>query len=447
MPCTGLTRLSLLATLCTLLPGLAIADDWPQWMGPQRDSVWRESGIVDRFPAGGLQVRWRVPIAGGYAGPAVADGRVFVMDYVLEEGEIQNDPGSRPELKGAERVLCLDSKTGKTIWTHQYARSYSISYPAGPRCTPTVEGDRVYCLGAEGNLLCLQVKSGEVLWSKEFTKEYAVETPMWGFCAHPLIEGDLLYCVVGGEGSVAVAFDKRTGKEVWRALSASEPGYCPPTLIEHGGARQLLIWDPEKLNSLNPQTGETYWSVDLKPAYAMSVTAPRLMGDFLFASGIGEAAVLLKLDSRRPAAEVVWRGGSTKRAVYCSNSTPFLEDGVIFGSDCGSGALIAARTTDGERLWTSYQPVVGKEDSRRVSHGTVFLVKHASRYFLFSETGDLVTARLSRDGYHELDRFHVLEPTGDAFGRPVVWSHPAFAEKSLFARNDKELVCVSLAAE
>lgn len=443
----GVASTYMLAAFLLAVPGLAWADDWPQWMGPRRDSVWRETGIVERFPAGGLKVRWRVPVAGGYAGPAVAGEKVFVTDYVIKDGEVQNDPGARPELDGVERVLCLDAATGKTIWQHEYPRPYSISYPAGPRCTPAVDGDRVYTLGAEGNLLCLSVKSGEPLWGKDFPKEYGVKTPNWGFCAHPLIDGDLLLCVVGGEGSIAVAFNKHTGKEVWRALSASEPGYCPPTLIEHGGARQLLIWDPEKLNSLNPKTGEVYWSVDLKPAYAMSVTAPRLLGDFLYASGIGEAAALLRLDPRRPAAEVVWRGASTQKAVYCSNSTPFLEDGVIYGADCGSGALIAADMKDGHRLWQTYVPIVGTAESRRVGHGTAFLIKHESRFFLFSETGDLITAHLSREGYQELDRFHVLEPTGDAFGRPVVWSHPAFAHKSLFARNDKELVCVSLAAE
>ncbi len=174
----------------------------------------------------------------------------------------------------------------------------------------------------------------------------------------------------------------------------------------------------------------------------MSVTAPRQAGSYLYASGIGNAAVLLKLDDQKPAAEVVWRG-NPKNAVYCSNSTPLIVDGTIYGADCQLGALMGVRLSDGERLWQTFEPTSGGD--RRVSHGTAFLVRHEDRHFLFSETGDLILARLSRKRYEELGRFHVLEPTNECFGRAVVWSHPAFAEKCLFARNDKELVCVDLA--
>jgi len=419
------------------------ADDWPEWLGPQRHSVWRETGIVERFPEDGLKVRWRAEVALGYAGPAVAGGKVFVADYVKTSGKITNNPGGRDELEGRERVLCFHSKTGEQLWKHEYERPYKISYPSGPRCTPTVADGKVYTLGAEGNLFCLSVDSGSVLWSKDLKKEYGAETPQWGFAAHPLVIGNLLYCVVGGEGSVAVAFDKDSGREVWKALSAREPGYCPPTLIEHGGAEQLLIWPPETVYSLNPRSGEVYWSIDLQPSYGMSIAPPRKLGDRLYACGIGTAAAMMKLAGDKPDAEVLWRG-RTKMAVYCANSTPFLEDGMIYGADVRSGALVGARMEDGERLWETFEPTTG---DRRAGHGTAFIVKHQDRFFLFSETGDLILAKLSPDGYEELDRFHVLEPTNSAFGRPVVWSHPAFAEKCVFARNDKELVCVSLAAE
>ncbi|NIP85626.1 MAG: PQQ-binding-like beta-propeller repeat protein [Planctomycetales bacterium] len=420
-----------------------VADDWPQWLGPQRDSVWREPGVRDRFPPAGLPIKWRVPVALGYAGPAVAAGRVFVMDYLVEEGQIQNSPGMRTKLKGQERLWCLDAATGRTLWQHQYPCDYAVSYASGPRCTPTVDGSRVYTLGTEGDLRCLNVADGKLLWSKNFKRDYGVPTPIWGFAAHPLVDGDHLYCVVGGAGSVAVAFDKRDGREVWRALSAGEPGYCPPTMIQHAGRKQLLIWHPNAINALDPASGKLYWSVPLKPDYGMSITAPRRSGDYLFASGIGHVAAMLKLNGEALEPEVLWRG-QTKRAVYCANSTPFLEQGVIYGVDCRSGGLIAARIDDGSRLWETHQPTTG---SRRAGHGTAFLVKHQDRFFLFSETGDLILARLSPQGYEELDRFHVLEPTGEAFGRPVVWAHPAFAQRAMFARNDQELVCVDLAAE
>jgi hypothetical protein len=251
-----------------------------------------------------------------------------------------------------------------------------------------------------------------------------------------------LICIVGGEGSVAVAFDKDTGKELWRSLSAHEPGYSAPTLIETGGKRQLLIWHAESINGLDPETGKAYWSVPLEPKYGMSIMVPRRLGDYLFASGIGEVGALLKLARDRPAAEVVWRG-TPKNAVYCANSAPFLEDGMIYGCCCGQGQLRGVKLDTGERLWETWAPTTGGERAR---HGTAFIVKQGSRFFLMSETGHLIIAKLSSTGYSEISRCKLLEPTGSSFARPVMWSHPAFANRCVFARNDKELVCVSLAA-
>ncbi|MCG8650470.1 MAG: PQQ-like beta-propeller repeat protein, partial [Pirellulales bacterium] len=134
-------------------------------MGPTRDGVYRETGIIDEVPAKGLPVKWRRPIGGGYAGPAVAGGRVFVFDYQKESGDAFNDPGQRAKLKGKERLTALDAKTGKQLWQHTYDCPYSISYPAGPRCTPTVDGDHLFILGSEGDLKCLRCRDGDLVWS------------------------------------------------------------------------------------------------------------------------------------------------------------------------------------------------------------------------------------------------------------------------------------------
>jgi outer membrane protein assembly factor BamB len=427
------------AALCAATT-TASADDWPQWLGPKRDSVWRETGIVKTFPAEGLKVKWRVPVSGGYSGPAVAEGKVFVTDYQRAAGELANTPGQRSDLQGKERVQCFDAASGKLLWKHEYDCPYQVSYAVGPRATPTVDGDRVYTLGAEGDLRCLNTSDGSVVWSKELKKEYGIEAPMWGFCGHPLVDGERLVCLVGGEGSVAVAFDKRTGRELWRALSASEPGYAAPMMIEAAGVPQLIIWHADALNSLHPATGKLYWTIPLKPDYGMSIMTPRQAGDYLFASGIGNVGALVKLARDKPAAEIVWTGDN-KTAVYCANSMPFIEDGTIYGVCCQQGQLRGVDLLTGKRLWETFAPTTSK---RRASHGTAFIVQHEDRYFLFNETGDLILANLSPKGYEEISRFHVLEPTSEAFGRPVVWSHPAFAHRSLYARNDKELVCVSL---
>ena len=434
------------STFAVLLLGLltpyAFADDWPQWLGPQRDSIWRESGIVDSFPDGGPQVLWRMPVGGGYAGPAVAGGKVYLTDYQIRSGEVTNDPGRRAEVQGDERVLCFDATNGKVLWEHAYNCPYKISYPAGPRATPTVDGERVYTLGAEGHLLCLNASNGAVIWSHVLQEEYQTQSPIWGFCGHPLVHGDKLICLVGGKGSVAVAFDKHTGEELWRAISASQPGYCPPSIIAAGGTQQLLIWDADKLNGLDPETGEVHWFVPLKPSYGMSITAPRKQGNYLFASGIGHVAAVVELATDKPAADIIWQAGDAKESVYCSNSTPFVDDETIFGVDCHEGSLMAVDLQTGKRLWTTFAPTTGQ---RRAAHGTAFIVKNGDRFFLFSETGDLVIAKLNRLRYEEVSRAHLLAPTGEAFGRDVVWSHPAFAQRKMYARNDEELICVSLA--
>lgn len=419
------------------------ADDWPQWLGPSRNDVWTETGILEKFPDTGAQVVWRSPIAGGYSGPAVADGKVYVTDFVVAAGEVKNDPSARAELKGKERVLCLNAADGKPLWTHEYACDYVISYPAGPRTTPAVAAGKVYTLGAEGNLLCLDATSGQLLWSKDLRRTYKTESPIWGFCGHPLIDGQKLICLVGGEGSVAVAFDKDTGRELWRSLSSTpDSGYCPPTIIEAGGQRQLLIWHPQALNGLDPETGKVLWSEPLDPQYGMSCSTPQKAGDFLYVSGIGNCAALFKLRQDKPAVEEVWTGKPTS-AVFCSNSTPQIDGETIFGNDCQTGSLRAVKLSTGQRLWETFAPTSGGE--RRQSHGNAFITKNADRYFLFSETGDLVIARLTPEKYEEISRAHVIEPTNEAFGRRVVWSHPAYAMRSAFIRNDKEIIRVNLA--
>jgi outer membrane protein assembly factor BamB len=418
----------------------ANADDWPQWLGPQRDGVWRETGLLEKFPQDGPKVVWRAKVDGGYAGPAVADGRVFVPDFV-STGDKSPSPAQRNELKGTERVLCFRATDGKLLWKHEYPCSYKISYPAGPRCTPTVHGDKVYTLGAMGDLYCLDAAKGKPIWAKDFKKVYKAPVAFWGFASHPFVDGKKLICIVGGKGSIAVAFDKDTGKELWRSLSATDQGYSTPALIEAGGKRQLLIWDAEAIHGLDPESGKPYWSIPLEPSYGMSIMTPRKWKNYLFAGGNGGKAVLLKLSPDKPAVEVVWRG-KPKTALYPINSTPFLEDGYIYGVD-QPGQLRCVKLETGERLWETFAPTTG---AKGAPTATAFLVKNGKRFVLMSETGHLILARLSPKGYEEISRAKILEPTGTAFGRKVVWSHPAFAHQCVFARNDKEIVCVSLAA-
>lgn len=433
---------ALVSMLWSSLACLAANEDWPQWLGPRRNSTWDETGIVRSFPAAGPPVVWRVPIAGGYAGPAVSSGKVVVMDYVLESGDPAPNPSLRNELTGTERVLCFDAATGKSLWKHEYRCDYRISYPAGPRCTPTISGEFVYCLGAMGRLMCLRLSDGEVVWERDLPKDYRVqEIPIWGYAAHPLVHGDHLYCIVGGVGNdgrpaTAVCFDKQTGSEIWHSVAAESPGYCPPTLIDYGGHEQLLIWDPEKLNSLDPETGEVYWSIPCVPQYGMSIVAPCQYEDKVLIAGIGTASLLVKLAEDRPAAETLWSG----KGFHPVHSPFVIEQGHIFGVD-RDGTLRCLNLETGERVWGTTEPTTGE---RPRNSGTGFLVKNGDVYFIAGQTGELTIARLTPASYTKISSVKLLEPTHPEFGGKVLWCHPAFANGHLFWRNDQELICVDL---
>jgi len=255
-----ITTVAILATISTI----AIrAEDWPEIRGKGRTGVWNETGIIQSFPADGLKVLWRTPVKAGFAGPAVADGRVFVVDF--EETQ-------KP--RGTERALALDEKTGKVLWTQEWPVDYrGMSYSVGPRATPTVDADRVYVAGADGKLFCFNAKTGAILWKKDYVADYGADRSKWafdwGFASSPIVDGNRLICMVGGKDNAkVVAFDKLTGKEIWRALSSdSELGVGQPIIITAGGGtRQLIVWYPGAVASLDPETGKKYWDQPTKSA-------------------------------------------------------------------------------------------------------------------------------------------------------------------------------------
>ena len=425
--------LLLVATSATV-----IADDWPQWMGPGRDNVWRESEIVRTFPVGGPKVLWRTEIAGGFAGPAVANGMVIVTDYVTGD-DVKVANFDRKEFTGTERVLCLDEPTGQVLWKHEYAVRYKISYPAGPRCTPNVDGDRVYTLGAEGHMFCFNITTGDVVWQKNLKTEYHAKTPLWGYAAHPLIDGNKLLTLAGGPGSHAVALNKLTGEEIWRTGTSTEQGYSPPTIVEHAGVRQLLLLRPDAVTSVNPENGTEYWSVPYKASSGSMIMSPVVAGEYVYVAGFNKQSVMIRMASDTPAATEVWRG---KKNIICPvNVQPFLVDEVLYGFD-QKGVMRGIRIPDGERLWETTD-VLGR---RPADSATAFIVQHKDHFWLFNELGELIIARLSPQGFEEIDRAKVIEPSNIAYGRDVVWSMPAFASKHAYIRNDNEIICVDLAA-
>lgn len=425
------------------LQNQTFCQDWPQFNGLNRDGKLDASYQLSELPAGGLKKVWSTPISGGYSGIAVAKGVVVVTDFLIETGTVTNNAGARDELSGFERAWCLDAKSGEVIWKHQDERKVAISFGIGPRATPTIDGDTVYTLGIEGDLLALNLKSGEPIWNVALKERYHTESPIWGYASSPLVDGDRLYTLAGGEGSVVVALDKKTGKEIWRAVSAAAIGYCPPTIIGAGNERQLLIWDAEKLNGLDPVSGEVLWSEPLKPNYEMSISPPLRHNDHLYVSGIGEVAAMYKIKADRAGLEKLWSKNNPKSAVYLSNAAGVFKDDMVAGADCGSGNFIGIDPKNGNRYWETMKPTSNTE--RRASHGTAFVFPvNNGLYYLFSETGDFIIAKITPEGYEEIGRQHLLDATNTWQGRNVLWSYPAFANGNIFVRNDHEIACFDL---
>lgn len=431
---------------CSRLAGLILlgfsaaapAADWPQWLGPARDGVWQETGLLEKLPAT-LTPRWRAEVALGYSGPAVAGGRVFVTDYLRTEGDVTPNAAKKNELLGAERVLAFDVRTGRRLWAVEHQTAYKLSYPNGPRATPTVDGDRVFTLGAMGRLLALDTATGRELWARDFIRDYRAETPMWGYSSHPLVVGDVLITTIGLKDGAVIAFDKATGQERWRSVPAPEPGYAPPVLLDNHGQRQVVQFTPEGLHGLDPATGALQWSASVKPLYGMAIMAPQVSGDRVFAGGIVGVSALYRLGSDARSATLVWKGGASD-AVGPKNGMPFIVGEHLYGFD-RDGDLRCVELGTGRRVWSSLAAVGG----RSANSATAFLVRNGDRWVILNEQGELIFARLSPAGYEEISRARLIEPTTPHGDRLVLWMHPAFAHQGVFARNDRELICVSLA--
>lgn len=428
----------LLVTICilNLVLAPAFAEDWTEWRGKGRSGIWIESGILDKFPEKGLTVAWRVPIHGGFAGPAVAAGRVFVTDFKKSAG-----------MKGTERALCLDEKSGKILWTREWDADYKgISYATGPRATPTADGDRVFIVGASGLLFCLNARTGAVIWQKDYVKDYGMQMPTWGISSAPLVDGDRLIAIVGGQpDAMVMAFDKMTGRELWRAIpSDSEQGYSQPVIFEAGKIRRLIIWHPAAVVALDPVTGKVYWRQEYRINLGVTLATPVMNGSRLLVSSFYNGSMLL--DLARENASVIWKGKSNSEintdGLHTVVNTPVIDGDYIYGI-CSYGQFRCLSLKTGERVWETME--VTKEKARWASG---FIVRNGDRYFINNDRGELIIAKLSPKGYQEISRTQLIKPTTNPGNRRelgmVNWSHPAYANRHIVARNDEEIISVSL---
>lgn len=457
-PHTSIARLGLL-----LLPLLATvplkADDWPEWRGAQRDGVWRETGIVEQLPKEGPPRRWQMPIGAGYCGPAVAAGRVVLMDRAVDpqaQAEVKTQWNFRDKTAGQERVVCLDEATGKIVWTHAYPCAYTVAYGSGPRATPTIRDGFVYTLGAMGDLIALDLATGKPVWQKNLPREFKTEPPLYGYASPPLVDGDRLIVLVGGEGQAVVALDRRTGKLLWKAGDSTEPGYCAPIIRTVGGRRQLIAWTANALMGLDPETGRIGWSIAHAPKVGMAITTPSVEGEQLAISSQYEGTLLFSFRPDAAEPKLVWTASAgtsperqwKKSGFNTTMSTVLLAGKHVYGTSL-YGEFCCLDAATGDRVWTTLAPTSGG-DVPRDRWSTVFMIPHGDRVFIFNEKGDLILARLSGAGYQEIGRAHLIEPDMNSAGnggRKVVWSHPAFANRSIYLRNNHEIVCYGLAAE
>ena len=423
----------LIACLSLLLSSENRADDWPQWRGPTRDGVWRETGVVDRFETKQLPYRWRRPIGPGYSGPTIANGRVYVTDR-------QTSP------QQMERVLCLDATTGDTIWTHSYDCVYTISYTAGPRASVTIDVGRAYGLGSMGHLHCFDASTGALLWRKDLADQYRIRMPIWGIAAAPLVVDDLLILHIGGDGACVVALDKKSGVERWRALN-DRASYSAPVLIEQAGRRVVVCWNGDSVAGIAPEDGEVFWRYPFPPTrMPIGVPTPVLGGNRLFVSSFYDGSLMMRLQNDSLAVEKLWRRrGSSERstdALHCMISTPILLGDHVYGVD-SYGQLRCLDADSGDRVW---EDLTATPPAR---WSNIHIVRNGDRIWMFNERGELIIGELSPGGFHEKSRTQLIGPTLEQLRRRdgVCWSHPAFAHRHIFARNDKEIVCASLAAD
>jgi outer membrane protein assembly factor BamB len=406
----------------------APSKDWPEWRGgPLRDGRWSNPSLPPTLPADGPALVWKTTIGGGYSGPAVTGGRVYVMDRLVP-------PTVEQEV---ERVVCLDAKDGRILWTYSHPSTLHLAggYANGPRATPTVRDGKVYALGAMDNLSCLDALTGKVVWEADLLAEYHAKIPQWGVANSPVVEKDLVIVQAGGSGSATVmAFNKETGRPVWRALS-DKAGYASMIGIDSGGARQLIVWTAAAVSSLNPATGEIYWREPRVEKMDQTLATPVFdpKSNRLIVCSDRDGTTAYQLGDDKPRARKLWENFS----LSCLHSIPVLKDSFIYGLNhdgdrlehCGEFRCVELASGKLEWAVTNLTRLgIWAQAQTTLNTGT-------DTFYLSNELGELILARAGPEGYRELARAQITGRT---------WSHPAYVGNQMFARSETTLFCVAL---
>jgi outer membrane protein assembly factor BamB len=384
--------------------------DWPQYLGPERDGVYRGPALADNWGSGGPKVVWTKPVGQGFSGPVVAEGRLILFHRV----------GNR------EVVQSLDARSGAEQWSYGYPTSYrdDFGFDEGPRAVPVVANGIVYTFGAEGQLDAVSLTAGTRLWSEDTAGRFKVAKGFFGAAGSPLVEDGKVIANVGGKGAGIVAFDAKTGKVVWTATD-DEASYSSGAAATIAGRRHAIFLTRAGLVGLDPATGTVEFQRRWRARQNASVNAatPLVAGDLIFISAeYGPGAAALRLE------------GTTLTELWASNdalsnhyATSVLRDGYLFGfhgrQEFGP-SLRAVELRTGRVRWSQ----------DRFMAGSVILA--GDRLLVLRENGELVLAPASPDAFKPLARAQVLPETVRAF--------PALANGFLYARNEKTLVCLDL---
>ena len=385
----------------------AMAADWPQWRGPQRDGISHETGLLDAWPAGGPQQVWKTQGLGqGYSAFAITHGRLFT----------QGQRGDR------QFVLALDAATGRKLWETPTGPAFPQDKGGGLRGTPTVDGDRVFALAAEGTLVSLDAKTGNVLWSMNIVEKFGGRVPNWGSSESPLVDGNNLIVTPGGPGAGVVALDKKTGTPVWK--SQSDPAaYSSAIAAEVGGIRQIIVFTGAGVLGLRSTDGTLLWNYKKVANRTANIATPIFHNGLLFvSSAYGTGCALLKLTAE----------GRTVKAseVYFSTammnhySTSVIVDGTVYGF---SNAILTAMNVEtGQVAWRD----------RSVGKGSVTYAD--GMLYLLSEDGVLGLAEATPAGYKEKSRFQISR------GSFPTWVSPVISGGRLYLREQDNLYCYDI---
>lgn len=398
---------------------VTLAEDWPNWRGPRYDGSWNAPSLSDKWPAEGPTIAWRVSLGAGYSGCTSSEGLVYTMDRPFP-----SEKDKQPD--GQERVVCFDGITGRSVWSHEYPAHYGkLDYGSGPRASVTIHGGRAYSLGAVGQACCLDAKNGTVVWQRDLREDAKATIPEWGLSASPLIVDDLVILHAGLPGGSVVALDKATGKERWRSLD-DPVGYATPLLVSHHGARQLIVWTPMNVCSIDPAIGRLFWKTPYPVTYGVSIATPIYHDGIVFVSGYWEGAKGIRLGGAPEKMELAYEENRWLRGLMCP---PLVRDGVGYLLDKKHG-LVAFEIATGRKLWDDGGKLTPEGRNPQMS---IAWTGNSRQIIALNSEGELILGRLEETGYEEDARAKILGPT---------WAHPAFSGDSVYARSDAELVRV-----